>query len=167
MRAYHPLQLLAAATGTAAAQTAFDVKAPLPLPSVIHPDNGQGAVSAQRANNGFFWFDAEVNGTRLHMALDTGASAVSLRNEDAARAGIDTAGLRYETPVTTPNGRVKYAQVLLANFAIGDIKRRNVLAFIAPPGKLEVNLIGQTFLTRIGGFRQEGNRLTLLNASSD
>ncbi len=95
------------------------------------------------------------------MVFDTGASEVSLRAEDAAKMGIAASGLAYSIAVNTANGKTEYAPVMIATLTIGNITRRNVAALVSKPGSLNVNLLGQSFLSRLAGFKLEGEQLIL------
>src|SRR6476619_3850934 len=48
------------------------------------------AVALDRSADGHFYADVEINGTQVHMLVDTGASGVALSREDARSAGIAT-----------------------------------------------------------------------------
>jgi aspartyl protease family protein len=95
------------------------------------------------------------------MIFDTGASHVVLRGEDAARLGIDTAALRYSISIGTVNGAAEAAPAVIAEMKVGGIIRTNVAAVVTRPGRLPVNLLGQTFLATMAGFTTEGNRVVL------
>ena len=135
------------------------------LPLVITPsDQAQsGGASARRDRSGAYWFDTEINGATLPMVFDSGATVVTLRAEDAAKAGIDTDALSYTLHGMTANGPARFAPVMLPALTVGNITRTRVLAAVAKPGTLDSNLLGQSFLSRIKGFRQEGTRLVLLD----
>jgi aspartyl protease family protein len=93
------------------------------------------------------------------MVFDTGASRVVLRGEDAARFGINTASLQYSTQISTANGAEWEASTTIAELKVGTITRTNVPAFVTKPGKLAINLLGQSFMATMAGFTTEGNRL--------
>jgi clan AA aspartic protease (TIGR02281 family) len=146
---------------------------PPPMPVVQRP--GELSASLQSANNsagyneavsdrgrdGSFTFDAVVNGARMPMIFDTGASVVALRAEDASRIGIDIDTLRYSAKVKTANGTADVAPIILETITIGNITQRNVAGFVAKQGALQVNLLGQAFLARLSGYNVEKNHLVL------
>ena len=99
------------------------------------------------------------------MVFDTGASEVSLRAEDAAKMGIAASGLAYSVTVNTANGKTEVAPVTIATLTVGNITRRNVAALVSKPGSLHVNLLGQSFLSRLAGFKLEGEQLILQGGS--
>jgi len=114
---------------------------------------------AWRKNGGTFELEATVNGEALPMIFDTGASAVTLRPEDAARAGIRLSSLNYSITVRTANGASAVAPVTLRSLQVGSIVEYNVLALVARPGALPSNLLGQTFLSRLRDYQVESNRV--------
>ena len=136
---------------------------PPAMPQVIRPNGSwvRGGATAQRDQRGYYTFEAAVNGTPVQMVFDTGATHVTLRAEDAARVGIDVNALTYGASGDTANGKSEFARITIATFTVGSITRRNVPAIVAKPGKLATNLLGQTFLSRLTAYRQEGARLTL------
>ncbi len=128
---------------------------PLPMPAPGHQ-----AIS-QREPNGYFFFDTAVNGMTVRMVFDTGATIVMLRAEDAARAGIAVNGLNYSGRTKTANGTAEVAFVVLDSLRVGDVTRYNVPAIVSRPGMLFVTLLGQSFITKLKGYRFEDNNLIL------
>ena len=128
---------------------------PLPMPA-----QGHQAIS-RREPNGYFLFDTAVNGMTVQMVFDTGATIVALRAEDAARAGIAVNGLNYNGRTRTANGVGEVAFVVLDSLKVGDITRYNVPAIVSRPGQLFASLLGQSFITKLKGYRFEGNDLIL------
>lgn len=134
-----------------------------PMPAVNYPgmpSRGDQA-STRRERGGHYVFRTEVNGVALPMMFDTGATQVVLRAEDAARVGVDVSTLRYTGVANTANGRAEVAPAVIGTLVIGSITRRNVTALVARPGALNVNLLGQSFLSRLAGYRLEGEQLIL------
>jgi aspartyl protease family protein len=95
------------------------------------------------------------------MIVDTGASEIVLRPEDAERAGIDTTALSYTIPVHTANGGSMTARVRLDNVAIGPLDRQKVEALVAKRGALTQSLLGMSFLSRLRSYEFSGDFLTL------
>jgi aspartyl protease family protein len=129
---------------------------------VVEESAGGGAeIKIRRRLDGHFTAKAEVNGKPISMIVDTGASTVVLRPEDAAKAGIDVKGLSYTVPVMTANGRTKAARVRLNKVAIGPLDRQKVEALVAQPGALNESLLGMSFLSRLRSYEFSGDFLTL------
>lgn len=118
-------------------------------------------VEIARGRGGEFRIGTQVNGARVPMVLDTGASAVVLTQEAAKAAGLPLEVLSYSVTVDTANGRTRAAPVTLDRIAIGDIIERSVPALIAQPGQLKSNLLGMSFLNRLQGWEVRGEKLVL------
>jgi aspartyl protease family protein len=118
-------------------------------------------VEIARGNGGNFSVGTQINGARINMVLDTGASSVVLTQEAAKAAGLPLEVLAYTVNVDTANGRARAAPVTLDQLAIGGIVERAVPALIAQPGQLRSNLLGMTFLNRLESWEVRGDRLIM------
>jgi aspartyl protease family protein len=118
-------------------------------------------VELARGHNGDFPVTTRVNGARIAMILDTGASTVMLTQEAARAAGLPLEVLNYSVDLDTANGRTKAAAVTLDRLAVGNIVERSVPALIVPAGQLRTNLLGMTFLNRLESWQVKGDRLLL------
>ncbi len=131
------------------------------LISVSTTENGEKAVRVRRRSDGHFVVRATINGQAMTLLVDTGASTVVLRPADAQRAGIDTGNLDYTVPVHTANGTTYTAPVHLRSIAIGPLTVRDVNALVSPPGSLNENLLGMSFLRRLRSYEFSKDFLTL------
>lgn len=120
-----------------------------------------GEVVAARKTDGSFVVTGRVNGRESRFIFDTGASTVVLRAENAAALGLTPEALDYSVPVSTANGMGLAAPVVLDTLSVGPITERNVRALVARSGVLHANLLGMTFLERLGSYEVRGNRLIL------
>ncbi|WP_230531828.1 TIGR02281 family clan AA aspartic protease [Microvirga roseola] len=118
------------------------------------------AVAARRTD-GSFVVRGQVNGRGTRFIFDTGASTVVLRAENAASLGFHPEALDYSIPVSTANGAALAAPVTIETMSIGPITERDVQALVVRPGVLHANLLGMTFLERLGSYEVRGNRLIL------
>ena len=118
-------------------------------------------VEIARASGGGFSVAAHVNGARVPMVLDTGASAVVLTQEAAKAAGLPLEVLNYSVSVDTANGRARAAPVTLDRLSIGDITERSVPALVAQVGQLRTSLLGMTFLNRLESWEVRGDKLMM------
>ncbi|KLK92689.1 hypothetical protein AA309_13520 [Microvirga vignae] len=126
--------------------------------TVVTPD---GEVVAARRTDGSFLLQGKVNGHETRFVFDTGASTVVLRAENATSLGIEPETLNYSVPVATANGGALAAPIVVERLSIGPITERNVHALVAREGVLHANLLGMTFLERLGSYEVRGNRLIL------
>lgn len=118
-------------------------------------------VEIARTSSGSFSVTTQVNGVRVPMVLDTGATAVVLTYEAAKAAGLPLEVIAYTVNVDTANGRTRAAPVTLDRVAIGGIIERAVPALIAQPGRLRTSLLGMTFLNRLESWEVRSDRLLM------
>jgi aspartyl protease family protein len=118
-------------------------------------------VEVARTNSGDFDVSARVNGVRVPMVLDTGASSVVLTQQDAKAAGLPLEVLTYTVSIETANGRTRAAQVTLDRLSVGGLEERSVEALIVQPGQLRTSLLGMSFLNRLQSWQVLGDRLIL------
>ena len=121
----------------------------------------RGTVEIVRGQTGDFSVHTAVNGARIAMVLDTGASSVVLTQEAAKAAGLPLEVLNYTVNVDTANGRTRAAPVTLDRLAIGGLTERAVPALVAQPGQLKNNLLGMSFLNRLESWEVRGDKLRM------
>jgi aspartyl protease family protein len=118
-------------------------------------------VELARNRNGDFHIDTRVNGSKIAMVLDTGASSVVLTHDAAKAAGLPLEMVKYTVPIDTANGPTKAASVTLDRVAVGGLVERSVPALIAQPGQLKVSLLGMTFMNRLQSWEVRGAKLMM------
>ena len=137
------------------------------LRGTLHPAvalaTAEGAAELRRAWDGHYRAEAEVNGVRMLLMVDTGASMVLLPFEEVRTLGIDPDALDFSMPVRTANGPSTVAPVRLSSVKIGPIALFDVQAAVARPGVLDVALLGMSFLERLSETSFQGDRLILRN----
>jgi aspartyl protease family protein len=111
--------------------------------------------------SGHFVVHPTLDGKRVRMMVDTGATFVALSHEDARLAGVAVPPGGYTRRIETANGVVAVAPVRFSEIRIGDIVVRGVDALVLPPGRLGTSLLGMSFLKRLGGFEVTQGRLIL------
>jgi aspartyl protease family protein len=122
--------------------------------------HGQNA-EVVRARSGDFALTAHINGAKVAMVLDTGASSVVLTQEAAKAAGLPIEVLTYTVNVDTANGRTHAAPVTLDRITIGGLIERSVPALVAQTGQLKSNLLGMSFLNRLDSWEVRGDKLRM------
>jgi len=118
-------------------------------------------VEVARGRTGNFAIKTKVNGARVSMVLDTGASSVVLTHEAAKAAGLPLELVTYTVSVDTANGRTRAAPVTLDRVAVGGLVERSVSALIAQPGQLKMSLLGMSFLNRLESWEVRGDKLMM------
>jgi aspartyl protease family protein len=129
----------------------------LPPPAPTEPI----LVTVPADPQGHFYVDPTVNGTRLRMMIDTGASLVVLSREDARLIGINPSRADFTIRAETANGVVLLAPVVLKEIVIGEVAVRNVPAAVFPDNRLRIGLLGMSFLSKLSQFEVAGGRLVL------
>jgi aspartyl protease family protein len=129
--------------------------------TVEQSTGGLTEVRIRKRLDGHFTANVKVNGKSISMIVDTGASTIVLRPEDAKKAGIDVSALTYRVPVITANGRTVAARVRLDEVSVGPLDRKKVDALVAQPGALTQSLLGMSFLSRLRSYEFSGDFLTL------
>ena len=122
------------------------------------------SVEVVRGRGGDFAVAAHVNGARVPMVLDTGASSVVLTQDAAKAVGLPLDMLNYSVNVDTANGRTRAAPVTLDRLAVGGLTERAVPALVAQAGELKHNLLGMSFLNRLESWEVRGDTLRMRGA---
>ena len=125
------------------------------------PATGRRIVLASDSR-GHYLVDAVIDGRSVAMMVDTGATIVALTGDTAHRLGIDPAPGDFTTPISTANGTVMSASVVLDEIKVGGIALRNVEAAVVPGTALPVNLLGMSFLGHLTRFEMAGGQIVLV-----
>jgi aspartyl protease family protein len=121
-------------------------------------------VEIVRGKSGDFSVHTQVNGAKVAMLLDTGATSVILTQDAAKAAGLPIDLLAYTVNVDTANGRMQAAPVTLDRIVVGGLIEREVPALVVQAGGLKSNLLGMTFLNRLDSWEVRGDKLRLRSA---
>jgi aspartyl protease family protein len=122
-----------------------------------------GEVVLKGDGRGHFMAELRANGIRFPAVVDTGASVVALPQSVGEKLGFFPSPNQFSRRVTTANGEIGAAPVMLPELSLGTIAVRNVEAVILPDASLKGTLLGMSFLSKLKGFTIEGERLTLKN----
>ena len=117
-----------------------------------------GDHALQRQPNGHFYASAHVDGVPVRMMVDTGASVIALTASDASAIGIYWDDAEISHIGQGASGPVYGVQTRLDEVEIGGIVRRNVAAVVIPQG-LDVSLLGQSYLSQVGGVEISGDTM--------
>jgi aspartyl protease family protein len=114
-----------------------------------------------RGRDGHFGVDAVIGGHRVPFLVDTGASIVALTSQTAAQLNITRTMRGRRLRMQTANGAVMAETVRLASIQVGSLEVQDVEAVIMPPGRLSVNLLGMSFLSRLSRYEFRSGSLVL------
>jgi aspartyl protease family protein len=114
-------------------------------------------------NDGHFQGKFRLNGKSMDALVDTGATFVTLNESAARNLGYGGNDLRFRYEVTTANGKVKAARVLLKSVEIGTVSVRNVDALVIRDKSLQTTLIGMSFMKKLSSYNAADDQLRLVN----
>lgn len=117
-------------------------------------------VETNRAWDGHYYLDLELNGAPVRFVVDTGATAIVLSQQDAERLGIDTGDLMFTGVAGTANGEVRTASVRIDQMALGGMVDRNVPA-VVNSGDMDTSLLGMSYLQKFSRIEIADNTLIL------
>jgi aspartyl protease family protein len=150
---------LAPNLSASSARTAVTTGAP---PASMPPRRGPNGSSAyvRSDRRGQFVSNIEINGRTFQALVDTGATSVALRYEDARDLGL-LRQERFDRNISTANGIGRGMMVRLNNVRIGDVIVYDVEAMVLQPGALTTNLLGMSFLRRLSRFEVKSDVVVL------
>ncbi len=136
------------------------VVANVAAPTVEAAGNGLADVKLTRSADGHFYADAIINGATIHVLVDTGATTVALTRADAQAAGLQFSEGDFTGTAQTAGGDIRLKPVKLDRVGIGPVEARNVDAVVVD-SKMNVSLLGQSWLRRVGNVQITGDRMIL------
>jgi aspartyl protease family protein len=119
------------------------------------------SITLTADTRGHFLVETLINGTLIRMLVDTGASAVTLSERDAHQIGLDLSPRQFTRKVSTANGVILVAPVILQKIAIDEIVVTDVAAVVVPAHKLPQSLLGMSFLSKLSHFEFREGKLVL------
>jgi aspartyl protease family protein len=118
-----------------------------------------GSVELERDSNGHFYADVEINGSRIHALVDTGASGIALSREDAHAAGVATSIGMNDVVGEGADGAVHGEVVTLDRIQLGEKKAEKMPAIVLNSGGQ--SLLGQEFLSKFDSVQIQGDKMVL------
>lgn len=121
-----------------------------------------GSTMLEADRRGHFNGTFRFNGRPVEGMVDTGASLVAINESTARRLGFTANGLDFRHPVNTANGITEAARVMLDRVEIGNVRVKDVDAYVLRDKALTGTLIGMSFLKKLKSFQVEGRNLKLM-----
>ena len=129
-------------------------------PAPLLPTGRKVAVTAD--GRGHFSTTFKLNGRQVDGMIDTGATLVAVNTSTARRIGLSLNPSDFSHEVNTANGSIKAAVVMIDRLQIGSISVDGVQAIVLDDKALRTNLIGMSFLNRLGKYQAENGTLLLV-----
>lgn len=127
----------------------------------VTTEDGRAEVVIHKSLGGHFETSVGMGPINVPVLIDTGASSVALRYEDAMRIGIDPGDLSFTRTVLTANGRARAAPLRIPEIRLGPIMRTNVEAVVLEEGLLDQSLLGMSFLSSLSSLQMQTDELRL------
>ncbi|MFV8781336.1 retropepsin-like aspartic protease family protein [Microbulbifer sp. SA54] len=122
---------------------------------------GRAEVRLTPDSRGHYSTTAWINGRRVPVMVDTGATSIAFNYPTARNLGLDLSRAR-PLNVSTASGVERAYSLQLDSVTIGGIKVHNVQATVLGNDFPQVTLLGNSFLSRVDMQQQDG--LLLLRA---
>ncbi len=106
-----------------------------------------GEIRLPRSEDGHYYAQLTIKGTKVLFMIDTGASQVALSQKDAKRLGFDADSLIFSGRAQTANGTIRTAQVMLEQVELGPYRDDKIRASVGD-GDLGTSLLGMSYLDR-------------------
>ena len=119
----------------------------------------EGTVELDRNDDGHFYADVSINGSQVHMLVDTGASSIALSREDARSAGIATSIGMNDVVGRGADGDVRGEYVKIDRMELGPKTVEGLDAVVLNSG--EQSLLGQSFLAKFDTVEIRGDKMVL------
>lgn len=110
-----------------------------------NPSSQGGEVTLQRGMDGHYRATALINGEKVEVLVDTGATGVAISSQTAERLGLSS---HVAARTSTANGDAVAYITRLRSVKIGDVEAQDVAAMITPGLQGEA-LLGMSFLGRM------------------
>ena len=150
-----------ASPSAAASFASAPVAATAEPPAVAPISDSFRETSIAADGGGQFSTDVLIDGERVHMLIDTGATMVSISAGVAARLGVRPDPSKPKWRIHTANGDSIASPAVLRNINFGALYMNDVEALVLDPSAGEVNLLGASFLKRLASVEQRDGVLML------
>jgi aspartyl protease family protein len=128
-------------------------------PRVAAPALSPRETRLARMETGHFYADPSINGQPVHVVIDTGASFVALTKADAQRIGIPFTESEFQVVGSGASGPVRGKLIQLDRIDLDGKEVLHVQGAVLEG--LDISLLGQAYLSRIGSVQMSGDEMVL------
>ena len=115
-------------------------------------DTGDNVHRISINRQGHFVADAYLNDSAVDMLVDTGATVTALPESVAEDIGIFLSPSDFKYELRTANGATYGAKAVIDGLEIGDIRLRNIEAYVLKDESLGEPLLGMSVLNQLKRF---------------
>lgn len=112
------------------------------------------------SRDGHFYVRATMGGVTKRLLVDSGATITALSPGTARAAGVTMKPSVFPVVLKTANGTIRADTAEVAELRFGNVVARD-LAVVVSPAFGDVDVLGMNFLSRLKGWRVEGQTLIL------
>ena len=147
-------------------QAGADVRAAHSARPAATPASQPTRVSGRKAviaadRRGHYATEAKINGRRINVLVDTGATAVAINEQTARKVGLRLRRSDFIHTASTANGQVKFASAVVDEIRIDRVRVRDVQVAVLPDESLNNVLLGMSFLNKLRSFQVRDGELIL------
>jgi len=146
-------------SGTTAPEPAENASIGVPGAHSVDVMTEDGPTVIKRDGSGQFYIRGDVNGQNTRFLVDTGADMVALSVDEAEQLGIEFDPSTFEAITQTASGPGFGQHVTIERLDLAGQELENVSAVVIDG--LEVNLLGQSVLRRLGRIELHGDQLVI------
>lgn len=157
---FSALAMLTTGFGPQASESREPVQSAVVAGSANTSDEEPGSSTRiSRDSSGQFTLEAAVNGEEARFLVDTGADVVAVGLEEADRLGIAVDPANFTQTMRTASGTARAAVTTIDRMEVAGRELRDVQ--VAVIEGLEINLLGQSALRRLGSVAIKGDKMTI------
>jgi len=131
------------------------------LPNLFSDQRVSGGETRIRQDaDGHFYADAEIDGVKRRMLIDSGATTTALSVGTAKALGLDLNESPFAALIQTANGRVAADTARVKELSVGSIRMRD-LGVVVSPAFGDTDVLGMNFLSRLVSWHVDGQTLVM------
>lgn len=127
----------------------------------VRKSQGGRSIIVPQDAQGHFRVTTRMNGRRIPVLVDTGATSVAINMRTARRLGIELKQDDFKYEANTANGKTAYAKANIREVRIGGILVNDVPAAVLSDQALSSTLLGMSFLKRLSKYSVEDGELKM------
>jgi len=131
------------------------------LPNLFSDQRVSGGETRIRQDaDGHFYVEAEIDGVKRRMLIDSGATTTALSVGTAKALGLDLNESPFAALIQTANGRVAADTARVKELSVGSIRMRD-LGVVVSPAFGDTDVLGMNFLSRLASWHVDGQTLVM------
>ena len=119
-----------------------------------------GETRISQDADGHFYAEAEIDGVKRRMLIDSGATTTALSVDTAKALGLDLNASPFAALIQTANGRVAADTARVKELRVGSIRMRD-LGVVVSPAFGDTDVLGMNFLSRLASWHVGGRTLVM------